>query len=234
MLKRALVYFGIMAAAVLYSSCEHEPIQIGKTGNGGNGNNNNTDTGNCNPDSVYFVNDILPMMTAYCTNGANQVDCHNNNYAYEGVRLNTYAGVLKTVKKGNYLSSDIYQQVNSGKMPYQSSKLSADQINLIKKWIMQGAPNNACNPGCDTTKFTYQADIAPIILNNCGSAACHGTGARVLVDYNGIKPFATDGTLIGAITHTVGYKPMPTAVSTLSNCQITKIKKWVNNGAPNN
>lgn len=234
MLKQALVYCGIMAAAVFYSSCEHEPIQIGNTGNGGHGGNNNVDTSNCNPDSVYFVNDILPMMTAYCTNGANQVDCHNDNYAYEGVRLNNYTNVIKTVRKGNYLGSKLYTEVNSGRMPYQSSKLSTDQIDMIKKWIMQGAPNNSCNPGCDTTKFNYQADIAPIILNNCGSAACHGSGTRVLTDYNGIKPFALDGSLIGAITHSVGYKPMPTAVSSLSNCQITKIKKWVNNGAPNN
>ncbi|MFM6983986.1 MAG: hypothetical protein ACKOXF_07625 [Chitinophagaceae bacterium] len=90
------------------------------------------------------------------------------------------------------------------------------------------------NPICDSTKFKFYADILPIIKTNCNDIACHGSGPRDFTTYSGIRSFALNGTLMGALKHEIGFKPMPTATEYLSDCDIKKIQKWIDNGAPNN
>jgi hypothetical protein len=231
MLKQVSFFAGLSTLVILLNACEHQPIQIGKTNNNNGGNTN--DSGNCDPDSVYFVNDIMPIMTAYCTNGANQVNCHNDIKAEDGVKLNNYNNVKNEIgNKG--LNSDFFEQINKGKMPYNSSKLPQDIIDKIAKWINQGALNNSCNSGCDTSKFKYTADIAPIISNNCGATSCHGGGNLILTNHAALQTVALNGRLVGALSHTSGFLPMPNAASYISNCQMTKIKNWIKDGAPNN
>jgi hypothetical protein len=45
---------------------------------------------------------------------------------------------------------------------------------------------------------------------------------------------ADNGKLVGAITHAAGFLPMPQSAPKLSDCNINKIKDWVNRGALNN
>ncbi|MFT3701867.1 MAG: hypothetical protein QM802_05845 [Agriterribacter sp.] len=89
---------------------------------------------------------------------------------------------------------------------------------------------------CDTTGMTYSSDILPIITNNCYS--CHGSGNITddinLDGYSNLKTYVDNGYLIGAITHASGYTPMPYNSEKLSDCEINKIKAWINSGAPNN
>jgi hypothetical protein len=40
--------------------------------------------------------------------------------------------------------------------------------------------------------------------------------------------------MYGAITHSAGFTPMPKDAAQLSACTIAKIKKWIDDGAPNN
>lgn len=231
MLKQVSIFFSFVLAMMLLHACEHEPVKTGKTNNNSGGNTN--DSGNCDPDSVYFVNDIMPIMTAYCTNGSNQVDCHNDVVAQDEVKLNTYDNIKKEIdNKG--LGSKFFKVINEGEMPYNSSKLPQDIIDKIAKWINQGALNNVCNSGCDTTKYTYGAVIAPFISSNCGAVSCHGGGNLVLTEYSVLRDVALNGRLIGALSHTSGYLPMPNAVSYISDCQMMKIKNWIKDGAPNN
>lgn len=89
---------------------------------------------------------------------------------------------------------------------------------------------------CDTVNMTYSKDVMPILQANCYS--CHGNGnaeAGVTLDnYEGVKARVEDGLLIGVITHAAGYPPMPQGGSKLSDCNINKIKDWINRGASNN
>jgi hypothetical protein len=89
---------------------------------------------------------------------------------------------------------------------------------------------------CDTNNVTFSATVAPILAANCYS--CHSTAIAtsgvVLDTYNGVKKQASNGTLIGVITHAPGFPPMPDGGGKLSDCNIAKIKKWIDAGAPNN
>ncbi len=108
----------------------------------------------------------------------------------------------------------------------------------------------AASPGptCpDTTNITYSAVVTPILAGNCYS--CHGTnsnagsGGIILQDYSVIKTYAiatsldgsTGSKLYGNITHAGSpYVNMPFGGGQLSDCDIKKIKIWINAGAPNN
>jgi hypothetical protein len=94
-------------------------------------------------------------------------------------------------------------------------------------------------PPCNPTGSTYSATVSPIISSHCvschGSAVANANGAGIVLDnYNSIKPYATNGKLVGAINHASGYYPMPKNSAKLSSCDIAKITDWVNNGALNN
>jgi hypothetical protein len=94
------------------------------------------------------------------------------------------------------------------------------------------------NPGnvCDTTNITYRFSINPILTSNC--TGCHsGPNAPdgVHLDtYEGVKVQAANHFLIGVITHSPGYPAMPKNGNMLSDCNINKIRMWVDAGFPDN
>ncbi len=89
---------------------------------------------------------------------------------------------------------------------------------------------------CETNKMAYAANIQPILQNFCYT--CHGMGLSQggisLDTYAGVKAVADNGKLVGAISHASGFVPMPQNAPKLSDCNINRIKAWVNSGAPNN
>lgn len=95
-------------------------------------------------------------------------------------------------------------------------------------------------PGnCDTANPTYSLMVQPIISANCYS--CHSTansavsgGGNQLDSYAKLKVFVDNGKLVGAISHSAGFSPMPKNSAKLNDCDINKIKAWVAAGAPNN
>jgi mono/diheme cytochrome c family protein len=91
-------------------------------------------------------------------------------------------------------------------------------------------------PSCDTTRVTYAATVAPLLLQNCGN--CHANGVALggvaLGAYAQARASATSGRLLGAVDHAPGYSPMPRGAAQLSACDRAKLRKWVVAGAPNN
>jgi hypothetical protein len=89
---------------------------------------------------------------------------------------------------------------------------------------------------CDTTQVTYGGTIAPIIELNC--FACHEGDQSVsgisLNGYDNLKAMVDAGRLIGALRHQEGFSPMPQNASALPECELLKIEKWVDDGAPDN
>src|SRR6478672_5674648 len=93
------------------------------------------------------------------------------------------------------------------------------------------------NAPCDTSNTTYSNTITSIIIAN-GCLNCHvgpsPSGNFTLTSYSDVKAKVDDGRLWGAINHLPGFSPMPQGGNKLTNCEINKIKAWIDAGAPNN
>lgn len=87
---------------------------------------------------------------------------------------------------------------------------------------------------CDTLNMTYNSDIKPILDNNCISChiASNPSGGVILDTYNQVKIVADNGKLWGSVNHQSGYSPMPQGGAKLGDCDLNKIKAWINDGSP--
>lgn len=89
---------------------------------------------------------------------------------------------------------------------------------------------------CDTTAVTYSTKVLPIVTSSCYS--CHAgstpSGGVRLDSYNSLNTYVQNGKFWGAISHASGFSPMPKNASKLSECKLTIIRKWLDEGAPNN
>ncbi|WP_158559193.1 c-type cytochrome [Deminuibacter soli] len=89
---------------------------------------------------------------------------------------------------------------------------------------------------CDTVNSKYSTAVQPILQANCYSCHANGNvnGGVTLGSYANVKQQATNGNLIGVITHASGYPAMPEGAPKLSDCDINKIRSWIANGAQDN
>lgn len=86
---------------------------------------------------------------------------------------------------------------------------------------------------CDTTTVSFNKDIFPIIELNCTVTGCHtagGTAPGTFENYNQVKAKVDDGQFKDRVLIS---QDMPPGVP-LTDCQISHITKWLNDGAPNN
>lgn len=233
----AILFSIIVSTLLLYYSCKHDPDPfvitdpIDTTGNNTNG---------CSPDTVYFVQQVLPLFQSSCAMSG----CHDAGTAKEGIVLDSYANIIATggIKVSDPTSSKIYEAMTESDPedrmpPPPAAPITSAQLTLISKWIGQGAKNNSCiASGCDTTDVKYSTHIKPLIMNSCQgchSGAAPGGGIE-LATYNGVKAIADNGQFIGAISHLTGYSAMPKNGNKLSDCQIKMVNIWINQGAPEN
>lgn len=90
---------------------------------------------------------------------------------------------------------------------------------------------------CDTSNSTFSAVVMPS-LQTYGCLGCHSgsapSGNVLLSNYNAIKTYVQNGKLLGSISHSGGYSPMPQGGNKMSACDINKIKAWIDAGALNN
>ena len=98
---------------------------------------------------------------------------------------------------------------------------------------------------CDTSgTLSYANDIEPIIASNCFSPGngCHDATGSSVSGYNyqtsiiSLQSNAQNGSLLSDINFmpTRGHNSMPLNGAQLSTCDIDKITRWANEGAPNN
>lgn len=89
-------------------------------------------------------------------------------------------------------------------------------------------------PPCDTTNVTYSGDIYPIVTANC--LPCHSLanqfGGICLAVLDSARIPARNGLLLKAVTHDPSVIPMPKGGGKLSDCDIAKIRRWINLGEP--
>ncbi|MBN1337823.1 MAG: hypothetical protein JXA03_00790 [Bacteroidales bacterium] len=199
----------------------------------------------CDPDTAYFQNDVLPLLQSSC----GVIGCHDPGTATERVILTSYNFVMQTteVVPGQPWESEIYEVImeddpEKRMPPSPQQPLTVEQKALIYKWIAQGALNNHCDDeDCDSINVTFSQTVWPIVQNSC--FGCHSgpapSGGISLTNHGQVKaassiPAGNPGSLLGSVTWANGNVPMPKNGFQLSECKIAQIKKWIQDGMPNN
>ncbi|MFM7767485.1 MAG: c-type cytochrome domain-containing protein, partial [Bacteroidota bacterium] len=186
------------------SGCKHEiPQPIVIDDGTGNGTGNGAGSGiPCDPDSVYFEQQILPLLVSNCS----QPGCHNAGSAQDGVVLTSYSNLMNTAGTNELWEVITENDPDKIMPPPSESPLSSAQINLIQTWIQQGAQNNFCDQAigpCDTLNVTYNGTVKPILQSKC--VGCHSgaspSGAINLSTWAGVNATSQSGSLTGSINH---------------------------------
>lgn len=90
----------------------------------------------------------------------------------------------------------------------------------------------------DTTRVTFSGTIQPMLNTFCWECHSNSTASTkgqgiFLEDYTGVKSSADDGSLYGAVSWAPFYTRMPQDANKLSDIKVAQIKKWIDNGTPN-
>lgn len=228
---------GLSAGILLLAlACKHTPLDTQPPGGGNSGGGS---TVPCDPNKVYFNQQVLPILISNCSMSG----CHDQASHEGDVILISYTSVMTTgdIRVGNPGESDLYKKLvdtdpGDRMPPPPQNPLTSQQIDLVRRWILQGADNLTCQSLCDTTSFTFSAAIKPMIELKC--QGCHsGVNAQGGIDlttYANVKLRIDDGKFWGSVNHQVGYSPMPKNGNKLSDCELTQIRKWIEAGSPNN
>ena len=94
-----------------------------------------------------FESAILPIFQANC------LSCHGNAQGQKGLDLTTRDSALKggesgpSILPGSAAQSLLFRKVSSGVMPPGGNKLSAADIETIRRWIEAGALKDGEDPG---------------------------------------------------------------------------------------
>jgi len=192
----------------------------------------------CSFDTVYFVNDILPIFVSKCGGSF----CHSEGatnkddvYLYNYDQIIRHGGI-KPFKPDDNEIIEVVTETDPNKImpPPPASRLTPEEINAIKIWINQGALNNSCQNTCDTSDVRFSNEVGPIIISTC--QGCHSgqrpSGGVSIRNYDDIRILALNGSLEGTIYRKPGYKAMPPG-GPVDSCSMAKISIWVANGAKN-
>ncbi len=100
---------------------------------------------------ISYKNDVLPIIHDYC------LSCHQpggKGYEKSGLNMTSYESLMKgtkfgaVIKPGDSFTSILIQVIEgrvhaSIKMPFgMDGGLAKDKIEILKKWVNQGAKNN--------------------------------------------------------------------------------------------
>ncbi len=89
----------------------------------------------CNVTTATYAADIAPILLAYCTR------CHRNGREDGGVNLEGYDKVKPYVNDGSLFGTTNHD-AGFSPMPPSTAKIPACDIEKMRLWIADGAPNN--------------------------------------------------------------------------------------------
>lgn len=152
---------------------------------------------------VSFVKQVAPLLVSKC--GRCHVTDRKGQFA-----MATFAELMKgppagvVVFPGDAVGSRLIEVIESGDMPRGGGKLTAQEFDLLKKWITEGARFDGSDPAMNLAslgsapaqapmkvevaaatgkeKVSFSRDIAPVLVQEC--ANCHGYGQRPSGDLN--------------------------------------------------
>lgn len=214
---------------VQFQSCKHEPEKV-------IGSSQMNPVNPVTNDSICFNTQVQPLISSNCAKSG----CHDDITKADGVSLTTYSKIRNQVTPYNTNNSKLLKQIlETGKdrmPPAPSAPLDAASIELLTKWISQGALDRSCTASvCDTNNVKLSTHIQPLIDLYC--KGCHtgaAAGGGVLLDsYSAIKASANTGKLMCALQWTGSCSNMPKGSAKLSFCNIRKFELWIQAGANN-
>jgi mono/diheme cytochrome c family protein len=89
---------------------------------------------------------------------------------------------------------------------------------------------------CDTVDVSYAGFVQPLMEQQCTS--CHSgsfpSGNIALATYEQVVAQANNGKLYGSMAHLDGYSQMPKSGNKLPDCDLDKLKSWIDAGASQN
>jgi len=89
---------------------------------------------------------------------------------------------------------------------------------------------------CDTAAVTFSADIKAIIGQNC--EGCHNgssaSGGLNLAGHQNISNSALSGSIMDRVERNTGDALLMPPGTPLSDCDQSKLRAWISEGAPNN
>jgi len=147
-------------------------------------------------DEISYRNDVWPILKRHCWG------CHSSSDAQSGLKMDRAADLLKGGESGPLLvagkpQESLLIEMISGEepeMPPKGGPLSAAKVEMLRKWIAEGAKIDSAPP-TDVLKvlipneYTFAPAITSVALNHDGSrvaAACRSE--VVLIDVDGETP----------------------------------------------
>ena len=221
---------------------------------------------------IDFTKHVLPIMEDRC------LSCHNSPYEKNGrtihpkagLSLDTFENVMKgnldnsVVEAGNLIDSYLYEVVTLDEdddmfMPPKGGPLSPEQIDVLKRWIEEGAKASA--GGGDTAAdmsngISFHDHILPLIEDRC--LDCHAEpyvkNGRTIHPKAGLRldtyEWVIKGNLDGAIIEKGNAEEstlfsvvtldeddpeiMPPKGDPLTEEEVSMLKQWIEEGAKEN
>ena len=226
------VFLVVLLFALATPSCKH-PIDPPQSGN-----EPVIQDPPCDPDAIYFQQDVLPLLVSSC----GQSSCHDAITHEDGIIIESYAsimnedGLIEPFDPGNSdLIEVLYEDGNDRMPPLPNAALTDEQIATLTTWIEQGALNLSCSE-CDTTLVTFSSSIAPFIATTC--SGCHSGGAPSggvdLTTHALVSSAVSYSNLMACIRQEDGFEAMPPTGAALNHCEIRMFELWLEDGMPNN
>ena len=129
--------------------------------------------------TVSLTKDVAPILTSGgcgCHNGANTT--RQFMFSYKDT---IYYETM--VSK----SPMLLKMANGEAHPAEGTVIfTPSQASLVKKWVEQGAKNDALPPVI-SGPITYSQHIVPLYKQNCTGGSCHGGGLAPVLDYTSMK-----------------------------------------------
>ncbi|QDT03035.1 Planctomycete cytochrome C [Rubripirellula lacrimiformis] len=144
---------------------------------------------------ISFTSSVAPILANRCGN------CHVRG-SKGGFSLATFAELMKgpaegvVIFAGDTVGSRLIETIETGDMPRGGGKVTAEELNTLKQWIMAGAKFDGADPSAPITSGTptpatgaasmvapelrmatgketvsFAKDIAPLLVENC--KGCH-------------------------------------------------------------
>ena len=197
--------------------------------------------------TLTFEKDILPVVTQYC------FTCHGQSSPQLGLDLRTAASTLRgshngpVIVKGIPEKSLLYQKISTKAMPPPAFKqtMPEPQIEIIKRWIAEGAPSDkptGASKEVLVQRAAFDKEIMPLFTARC--VQCHGAGKPM----GGLDLRSLSALLKGSVNGAVvleGFSEKKPSRSQsrqpeyaacrapgepLSEDQIQAIRKWIDKG----
>jgi len=199
---------------------------------------------------VNFADHIAPLMKARCAG------CHSGAKAQGKLDVNSAEAILRggnsgaAVKPRHTADSLLLTKITTGQMPPAPgpAKLSADEVDLVRRWIDAGAPADAMAASKPPAHVPDENEILSILQIRC--LECHGkrqqlggldlrTRASRLKGGKSGPGFVPGDPAASLIVKRIDSGDMPPmqmlreyAIRPPTTSEVDKLKAWIAGGAP--